>query len=154
MSKDALVLAFGVMGVFAMPLDAVASGKCQTSDPYPYVAPYKMDACPQDIQEWMNRANVCTHFQSEEAYDDARRAELDAAIAENKCEALLCDYGDLFAKYEGDIVYTGVLTDYAQMLYGDVEPVQCLPYDSGEGEGAAIEGESAVDPYADGGVSE
>lgn len=105
--------------------NALADGRCKTDDPFPYTAPYDMETCPQDIQDWMDRANSCNHFSGEEATDAERKKELAQNLEELKCSDLFCDYDDLFMKYEGDIVYTGVLTGYAEVLYGNTDIIIC-----------------------------
>ena len=104
--------------VLCMP-DAAFAGNCATSDPFPYESPYDIEECPADIQDWLDRANACAHFAGEEAYDEERAAELDQIMNENQCDYIACDFEDLFAKYEGDIVYTGVITGYGEVLYGE-----------------------------------
>lgn len=112
------------LAVCASSATAVA-GKCKTEDPFPYTAPYNMENCPEDIQNWMNRVNTCAHFEGEEAYNDERKAELDNINIEYQCDYIGCDFGDLFYKYEGDIVYTGVLSDYEKFVYGDNGVLEC-----------------------------
>lgn len=101
-----------------MPAQLLAE-TCKTGDPFPYEAPYVIDKCPEDIKGWLDDANACAHFMGEEAYDEERAAELDTIMIEHQCEYIECAYHDLFAKYEGDMIYTGILTGYAQIIYGD-----------------------------------
>lgn len=114
-----------------LPFEVMADGKCKTGQPFPYEAPYEMESCPEDIQSWLDRANGCSYYEGELqglGNDDADRSSvLDSHMVETECAVLWCDYDDLFAKYEGDIVYTGVLTEYAQSLYGDSELPACDP---------------------------
>ena len=107
-----------------MPLSAFA-GTCSTGDPFPYEAPYDIDHCPEDIQNWLDRANTCAHFVGEEAYDEERKRELDNVLNENQCDYIECDFFDLFAHYEGDIIYTKILTDYEGLLTGGQGYIDC-----------------------------
>lgn len=120
---------FGLMAVcLFLPSLAFAQG-CETFDPTPYKAPYKMDACPLDIQAWLDQANACSYFSGEyDPSDDAdpeRRKEIEDKMIELQCEYMGCAFHDLFAKYEGDIVYTNVLMDYEKILYGDNGVLVC-----------------------------
>lgn len=123
MSRFSFLLAAGL--VFFVPESAWAAGKCVVGDPYPYEAPYDMAECPADIQMWMDRANGCAHYSGEETTDDDRAAEIGEAMNELQCEFIGCDYTGLLSKYEGDVVYTGVLTGYEQVLYGDNGGFEC-----------------------------
>tara|TARA_B100001989_G_scaffold251864_2_gene232136 strand:+ start:2194 stop:2679 length:486 start_codon:yes stop_codon:yes gene_type:complete len=114
----------------SVPMLAHASGKCKVEDSYPYEAPYDMEGCPEDIQSWMDRLNGCSYFESEmegmkTSFDDPRLIELKNQWDELQCVSLWCDYDDIFMKYEGDIVYTGIISGYAQMIYGDSELPVC-----------------------------
>lgn len=106
---------------------APASATCMTGEPFPYTAPYDMDACPEDIQSWMTHVNLCAHFAGEEPYDEERRAFINAAIAENQCSAIGCDFHALFSRYEGDIAYIGVLSGYAALVYGSADNIPLCP---------------------------
>ncbi len=117
-------LIFSLFALLFFPTLSYA-GVCKTDDPYPYVAPYAMDSCPEDIQNWLDRANICAHFSGEEAYDEDRAAEIEEVMHDNQCDYVECDYHELFLKYEGDIVYTGVLTDYKNLIYGGQELFEC-----------------------------
>lgn len=116
-----------IPGLFALVLVAgcapAAQEKCVTGDPFPYTSPYNVGGCPADIQRWIDRVNICGHFAGEEPYDEERRASLNKAAAENRCDAVGCDYEALFSRYEGDIVYTGILTGYAEQVYGATENI-------------------------------
>lgn len=119
------ILALGALiAIFSVPACA-EDKKCQTGDPFPYVSPYSTNTCPPEIQDWMNRVNACAHFAGEEATDVERKAFLDAEMQKNKCDAIGCDFETIFAKHEGDIVYTGILTQYAALVYG--ESMDSLP---------------------------
>lgn len=114
----AVLLLLALVGGFHQ--EAFAA-QCQTEDPYPYTAPYQMETCPHDIQAWMDRAGGCAHFSGEEAYDEDRGAFLKEQMDQLQCAQLGCDFDALFGKYEGDVSYIGVLTDYAALTYGDTE---------------------------------
>ncbi|MGH1378274.1 MAG: hypothetical protein ACRBB3_05565 [Alphaproteobacteria bacterium] len=112
----------GVCLCFVMSNVALADN-CKTGDPFPFKSPYSIEKCPADIQHWMDRANICAHFSGEEAYDADRGAEIDAVMVENECGYIGCDARALWAKYEGDIAYTGVISDYEEFVFGG--PVSC-----------------------------
>ncbi len=120
---------FSMMALLAFLLFVctAAQAKCMTEEPFSYTAPHDMEACPEDIQNWMNRVNLCAYFAGEEAYDEERDAFIDATMAEYRCSAIGCDFQALFSQYEGDIVYTGILTEYGAHVYGDGENIpQCV----------------------------
>lgn len=62
------------------PAEAVPAA--ETATPAPAADP---------VAALVERAETCMHFAGEEGYDAARRAELAAAIASNRCEALPAD---------------------------------------------------------------
>lgn len=119
-----LIFAAGIGLVLLVPQMAWA-GKCSVSDPFPYESPYEMEECPADIQMWMDRANGCTHYAGEETTDDERAAEIGEAMNELQCEFIGCDYTALLSKYEGDVVFTGILTGYEQVLHGGQSGFEC-----------------------------
>lgn len=43
------------------------------------------------VSEFVERADMCAHFSGEEPYDDARRADIDAALRDMRCSTLLRD---------------------------------------------------------------
>ncbi len=113
----ALFCAVAVMcGVIWFSADAKA---CETGEPFIYQSPYDLDSCPQDIQSYLDRVNGCGHFMGEEAYDQDRQDFIDEMMAEMHCADLGCDYSALFMEYEGDIVYTRILSDYTALVFGD-----------------------------------
>lgn len=116
-----------ISGLFILIIIAAcapaAQTKCATGDPFPYTSPYNVGGCPADIQGWLDRVNACGHFAGEEPYDQKRTATINRAMTENRCDAVGCDYEALFSRYEGDIVYTGILTGYAEQVYGSTENI-------------------------------
>lgn len=101
-------------------------GKCQSDEAF-YTVPYDMESCPADIQAWMDRAYGCGHFAGEEAYDEERRLYIATQMKDLSCNTVGCDYKKLFAKYEGDIVYTGVLSGFAEKVFGSLDALPiCL----------------------------
>ena len=126
MHKIPLLLLLSLL-LFIASFTPAQAAPCETGDPFPYVPPAKIGSqtvdpkidCPADIQVWMNRVNICAHFAGEPPYDKARAAEIDAALKDNKCQQLGCEFETLFTQYEGDIVYTGVMTGYLESIYGD-----------------------------------
>ena len=111
-----------------IPHSALAQ-KCQTGEPYFFEALFDTETCPQDIQAWMDRLNGCSHIESKA--EDLNNNEpghieiLQALRQELHCKALWCDYDALFAKYEGDVIYTSIISNYAQMIFGDQELPLC-----------------------------
>lgn len=59
---------------------------------------------PPDAVAWMGRWTGCAHWAGEEPNDAARRAEIEAAVVELRCEALESDWIALKARYAGDPV--------------------------------------------------
>lgn len=102
---------------------AAHAATCMTGHPFPFKTQYALDECPADIQALLDRMNACAHFAGEEAYDADRKAQIDAAMTENQCEKLGCDFQKVFETHEGDIVYTGILFEYARVVYGSDEAV-------------------------------
>jgi hypothetical protein len=56
---------------------------------------------PADVQAFIERENSCQHFAGEEPYDDARRRELEAAIA-RFCDDREKIFADLVARHRDD----------------------------------------------------
>lgn len=56
---------------------------------------------PADVQAFIARENSCQHFAGEEPYDDARRRELEAAIA-RFCDDREKIFADLVARHRDD----------------------------------------------------
>jgi hypothetical protein len=109
-------------------LPAQAAIKCEIGDPFPYIAPYNMGECPADIQSWMERVNICAHLADElpdRTGDD--RAYTETQMNDLRCQNIACDYETLFANHEGDIVYIGILTGYAETVYGENYDLTCSP---------------------------
>lgn len=128
MHKISLLLLLALF-VLTASISAAQAAPCETGDPFPYMTPAKIGShtvdpkvdCPKDIQTWMNRVNICAHFSGEPPYNKERAAEIDAALKDNKCDQLGCEFETLFTQYEGDIVYTGVMTGYLESIYGDAD---------------------------------
>ncbi len=125
-TSRALFLSIACLSLTACGNDSVP-GKCDMDAPHAYTAPYDMTSCPADLHGWMERANGCGHFMGEEPYDAERRAFLKTQMDDLQCAALGCDYADLFRKYEGDIVYAGILTGYAEAVFGAVDNLPFCP---------------------------
>lgn len=87
-------------------------------------------AMPADVRSFLERENTCQHFAGEEAYDDARRAELEQASAEY-CDGREDHFEALYARYYDDCALrhalNGVGTRYD--LFTDTAPDQCRPQD-------------------------
>lgn len=106
---------------------AASAAPCRVGDPFPYTMPESFGSqpvdpkidCPANIQSWMNRVNICAHFAGEPPYDRERAEFIDGAMKENKCHQLGCEHEALYAEYEGDIVYAGVINGYLESIYGD-----------------------------------
>lgn len=115
-----ITMAFAVF--FIMPLAAQAE-TCATDEPFPYKTAYDIEQCPEDIQALLNRINSCAYLEGEAAYDEDRAAFLAEMMAERRCADLGCDFQDVFMNHEGDLAYTGVLFEYAKMVYGDYDNI-------------------------------
>ncbi len=50
----------------------------------------------------VDRAEICLHFAGEEPFDDARRAQIDQAFEENRCETVVADGDALKAQRPQD----------------------------------------------------
>lgn len=111
-------MALGAILGLAACEPSTVPGKCETGAPFPYTAEYDMESCPADIKDWMDRANGCAHFAGEEAYDPGRGKYIQDEMNDLECNTLGCDYDALFTKYEGDVVYAAVLSEYAGITYG------------------------------------
>jgi hypothetical protein len=124
---------FLVISALAVLCPTVASADvCKTEGAYPYEynSEYGAYTCPSDIQSWMDRVNICADVYTKIGEDWDRADEFADVIEQNQCEGIACDYHDLFAKYEGDMTYTGALYGYAERVYGGDDDFDC----SGEGE--------------------
>lgn len=96
---------------------------CMTEDPFPFKTEYAIEQCPEDIQRLLNRMNACAHLAGEEVTDEDRKAFLEQAMKDNRCADIGCDFEAVFSAHEGDIAYTGVLFEYARVVYGSDEAV-------------------------------
>lgn len=56
---------------------------------------------PRDVAAYMDRHEACWHFAGEDAYDAARRAEINRALDELNCSNLKDDQALLRGKYAG-----------------------------------------------------
>ena len=54
---------------------------------------------PADVGAYMDRAEGCWHFAGEEPYDAARRAEINRALSDLRCDRLKEDASALRRKY-------------------------------------------------------
>jgi hypothetical protein len=106
---------FPALIFFAAPAYA---GTCMTGGPHNYVTAYDIQECPADIQALMNRMNICAHFAGEEATDAERGAYINSVMDDNACNKIGCDFQTVYANHEGDLVYTGALVEYTNLVYG------------------------------------
>lgn len=87
---------------------------------------------PADVRAFIVRENTCQHFAGEDAYDAARRVELEQASAEfcdgreARFDALYTQYFDDCATREG-LIALGRRYD----LFTDTAPDHCRPQDAG-----------------------
>lgn len=115
----ASVLLFGASG-------AAQAAKCKTGDPYPYESAAELESCPADIQEFLDALNACTHFEQEVGDRQGEdKAEALRQMEKLGCADIGCRYESLFAKYEGDVVYTRIFADYVEMLSGPEGELKC-----------------------------
>ena len=135
------------IGLFLCIPNAAFAENCKTGEPFSYESPYNIENCPEDIQNWMDRASTCVYFEGEEPYDAERKAEIDGVLNENKCSYIGCDRQELWGQYEGDVIYTRVISDYEELLYGEAgvacDVAQELP---------PQDAEKAADPNVEGAV--
>jgi hypothetical protein len=118
---------FILLGVLALSGCKPEPVSCEIGDPFPYKSPYNVSGCPPDIKSYMDRVNACGHFGGEEPYDAERAKFLNEQMVENACARLACDYDNLFKKYEGDIVYTGILSQYTERVFGKIDGLPGCP---------------------------
>ena len=78
--------------------------------------PYGLTECPEDINQFLQRAETCQYFGGEEPYDDARRAEIENAMKQAECEWQSCSFHTLMKKYEGQEKYTKMITDHLVLI--------------------------------------
>lgn len=59
-------------------------------------------ANPIDVLDFVGRWSMCQHWGGEEGYDAERRAQIENAVRELRCDALLADAAHLETKYSED----------------------------------------------------
>lgn len=57
---------------------------------------------PADVFGWTQRSQSCAHWSGEEPYDEERRRQIEAAVAESRCDALGTELTGLRRKYADD----------------------------------------------------
>ena len=65
---------------------------------------------PIEVLDFVGRASMCAHWGGEEPYDADRRAEIEAAVTELRCEALPAEAARLKAQYADDRATLALLT--------------------------------------------
>lgn len=81
---------------------ARAAAGCSVPDDVAFVQDIRIYCgMPADVQAFIERENSCQHFAGEEPYDDARRRELEAAIARS-CDDREKIFADLVARHRDD----------------------------------------------------
>ncbi|AVJ35272.1 hypothetical protein CLM74_10085 [Stenotrophomonas sp. MYb57] len=81
---------------------ARAAAGCSVPDDVAFVQDIRIYCgMPADVQAFIERENSCQHFAGEEPYDDARRRELEAAIA-RFCDDREKIFADLVARHRDD----------------------------------------------------
>lgn len=85
---------------------------------------------PADVRAFLERENTCQHFAGEEAYDEERRVELEAADTQY-CEGRERIFADLYARHHDDCVLREALIGVGNRydLFSDVAPDHCRPQD-------------------------
>ncbi len=88
-------------------------------------------AMPADVRAFLERENTCQHFAGEEAYDEERRVELEAAD-KRYCEGRERIFADLYARHHDDCVLREALIDVGNRydLFTDVAPDHCRTQDA------------------------
>ena len=64
---------------------------------------------PTEVFDWMGRKLLCDHWQGEEGYDADRRAQIDAAVRDLRCEAEPADGAALKVKYADNAMLTALI---------------------------------------------
>lgn len=87
-------------------------------------------AMPTDVRSFLERENTCQHFAGEEAYDDARRAELAQASADY-CEGREDRFEALYTRYYDDCALRHALNGVGRRydLFTHTAPDHCRPQD-------------------------
>jgi hypothetical protein len=78
-------------------------------------APAAASGLPADVVALTENFELCEHFAGEEPYDDARRAEIDAAIEAN-CRPVKNALPGLKTKYAGNAAVMAVLTHWEELV--------------------------------------
>ncbi len=62
--------------------------------------PFSVDGkCSEEISKYLESVESCNHWAGEEPYDDARGAEIEAALKELNCEKLGCDFQNILKEH-------------------------------------------------------
>ncbi len=87
-------------------------------------------AMPADVRAFLERENTCQHFAGEEAYDEERRVELEAADKQY-CEGREAIFADLYALHHDDCVLREALIGVGNRydLFTDLAPDHCRTQD-------------------------
>lgn len=67
--------------------------------------------CPADVSAIIDRMYACWHWTGEEPYDAVRKAEINQAVSDLKCEKYPDDYKAVQAKYAKDAKVTHVMNE-------------------------------------------
>jgi hypothetical protein len=94
--------------LLVFPLIASTAGATDENTPYNYEALTKNQ--PKDVVKFIKRLDDCAHWSGEEGYDEARRKEINAAIAKLKCERIERDGNSLKKKYKDKKQTADVIT--------------------------------------------
>jgi hypothetical protein len=57
---------------------------------------------PKEVKALIDRIYTCNHFAGEEGYDRERRAELNAAMRQNRCAQVETDEAKMVARYKNN----------------------------------------------------
>lgn len=74
----------------------------------------RVESAPPEVAAFIERRASCNHFLGEEPYDRARRAEIEAALRELRCDRLAPDERALRAAHGGTAILQ-LLTDTADI---------------------------------------
>jgi hypothetical protein len=85
---------------------------------------------PADVRAFLERENTCQHFAGEEAYDEARRLELETA-SERYCDGRERIFADLYERHHDDCALREALIGVGNRydLFTDVAADHCRPQD-------------------------
>ncbi|ADL00528.1 hypothetical protein [Brevundimonas subvibrioides] len=88
----------------ANEVDAASPGQAQEMEEIQQqeLAAQRARAAADPVAGVIERAEICIHFGGEEPFDDARRAQIDQAFEDNRCDTVVADGDALKARRPQD----------------------------------------------------